>query len=433
MSTELLGVIGIILLIVLILLRMWIGAAMAMIGFIGYTLIVGIKPAYAVVGQIPYTTIANYSLCTVPLFILMGVILYEADIGKDLYHTMYTCIGQLKGGLAMATVLACALFAAITGVSSPALVTLGKIAIPEMRKYRYYDTLSTGALVSAGTLAFLIPPSVAFIIYGVLTEKSIAKLFMAGVFPGLLLAFLFILVIAIRVAIDPKSGPAGPKTTVKAKVVSLKSSWSAVVLFLFVLGGLYMGWFTPTEAGAIGAFGSLVITIIMRRLTFNKFINSCLESAQNGAFIFLLIMGAYILMKFLAVSNLPTLLADTIVDSHLSKYVVLLFIVILYLILGMFLDIISAFILTIPVIYPLIIGLGFDPYWYGCIVVILIEMGLVTPPVGMDVFVLAGAVNIPMGTIFKGALPFVAAMLLGVLLLTIFPQIATWLPSVMYQ
>jgi C4-dicarboxylate transporter DctM subunit len=431
MSPEIVGIIGLVVLLILLFAGMWIGAAMAMVGFCGYAYIVGIKPAFGMISQIPFTTMAWYPLTCVPLFIFMGVVIFQSGVGKDLYKTAYTLVGQLRGGLAMATVIACALFAAITGVSSPALATLGKVAVPEMKKYKYDEKLALGSLVCAGTMAFLIPPSVAFIIYGILTETSIARLFIAGFLPGILLSALFISTIAIITARNPKAGPAGPKTSFKEKIVSLRLTWPVVLLFLLVLGGIYGGVFTPTEAGAIGAFGALVISVAMGRLNFKKFLESVLEAGQTTAFIMLLIIGAYILMKFLAVSKLTLLLGATVAHLPVPPMAIFAAIAILYIILGMFLDIVSAVILTIPVLYPVIITVGFDPIWYGVMVVILIEMGLVTPPVGMDAFVLSGVTGIPLSTIFRGAVPFLVAVIVCIIILAIFPQIALFLPSTM--
>jgi tripartite ATP-independent transporter DctM subunit len=300
-----------------------------------------------------------------------------------------------------------------------------------MRKYKYDDKLATGSLVCAGTMAFLIPPSVAFIIYGILTENSIARLFMAGFLPGILLTCLFIATIAIITVRRPAAGPAGPKTSWKEKIVSLKGTWAMVLLFLLVIGGIYGGIFTPTEAGAVGAFGAIVISFAMRRLNFRKFLDALLEAGQTTAFIMLLIIGAYILMKFLAVSRLTLALGSFITGLSVPPLGIFAAIVVLYLILGMFLDIVSAVILTIPITYPVMITLGFDPIWFGVMVVILIEIGLVSPPVGMDAFVLSGVTGIPLGTIFRGAVPFLIAMLICIIILTIFPQIALFLPSTM--
>lgn len=431
MSPETTGLIGLILLVVLLFFRMWIGAAMAMVGFLGYAYLMGIKPAFGVISQIPFTTVGWYPMSTVPLFILMGVILFNSEVGAALYETAYNWVGQLRGGLAMSTVVACALFASITGVSAPAIVTMGKVAVPEMRKRKYDDKLATGSIVSAGTLAFLIPPSMAFIIYGILTEQSIGVLFMAGFLPGVMLTALLIGTIVVITRRRPEAGPPGPKTSFKAKIVSLKGTWHTILLFLIVLGGIYGGIFTPTEAGAIGAFGAIMITALSGRLTPKGFFSSLLEAAQTTAMVFLLIIGAYILMKFLAVSKLPFVLSEQVAGLPLPRMVIFAGIVLLYIILGMFLDIFSAVIITIPVIYPLILALGFDPIWFGVIVVIVCEMGLITPPVGLDVFVLSGAIDVPLFTIFRGVVPFLVAMIIGIILLAAFPQIALFLPSTM--
>jgi C4-dicarboxylate transporter DctM subunit len=431
MSPEIIGIIGLAVLLILLFSGMWIGAAMAMVGFFGYAVIVGIHPAFGMVSQIPFTTMAWYPLTCVPLFVFMGIVIFHAGVGEDLYKTAYTLVGQLRGGLAMATVIACALFAAITGVSSPALATLGKVAVPEMKKRKYDEKLAVGSLVCAGTMAFLIPPSVAFIIYGILTETSIARLFIAGFLPGILLTAAFIATIAIITARNPKAGPAGPKTSFMEKVVSLRLTWPVVLLFVLVLGGIYGGVFTPTEGGAIGAFGALVIGIAMGRLNFKKFLAALLEGGQTTAFIMLLIIGAYLLMKFLAVSKLTILLGTTVANLPVPPMAIFAAIAILYIILGMFLDIVSAVILTIPVLYPVVLSVGFDPIWYGVMMVVLIEMGLVTPPVGMDAFILSGVTGIPLVTIFRGAVPFLVAVIICIIILAIFPQIALFLPNTM--
>ena len=431
MSPEMIGALGLGVLLILLFAGMWIGAAMALVGFVGYALIMGVNPAFSVISMIPFTTMSTYMMTTVPLYIFMGVVLFQSGVGADLYETAYTLVGQLRGGLAMATVLACALFAAITGVSAPALVTMGKVALPAMRKHNYDDNLALGSVACGGGLAFLIPPSVVLIIYGVLTQTSISKLYMAGFIPGVLLAGLFVATILIISIRNPKAGPAGPKTSFKDKTVSLKLTWPTVLLFLVVLGGIYMGVFTPTEGGAVGAFGALVITISMRRLNFKKFVSAALESTQTTALVMLLIIGAYILMKFLAVSQLTTLMSTFIAGLAVPNVVIFAGIVVLYIVLGMFLDIISAVILTIPVIFPMVMALGFDPVWYGVVVVVLVEMGLVTPPVGMDAFMLSGAIDVPVTKIFRSVIPFLLAEVVCIALLVAFPQIVLWLPGTM--
>lgn len=431
MSPEIAGLIGLIVLVALLLLRMWIGVAMALIGFFGYAYIMGTKAAVAVVAQIPFTTVAWYPMSAAPLFVLMGVVIFNSGVGANLYETAYKWMGHLRGGLAMSTVFACAAFAAITGVSAPAIVTMGKVAVPEMRKRNYDDGLATGSIACAGTMAYLIPPSMAFIIYGIMTETSIGLLFMAGLLPGVLLASLFMVTIRVITRFRPEAGPAGPKVGWKKRIISLKGTWHTLLLFLLVLGGIYGGIFTPTEAGAIGAFGAIVITALCRRLSIKSLFASILEAGKTNAMIVLLIIGAFIFMKFLAVSKLPIALSETVAALHFPPMGIFAVILLLYIILGMFLDIFSAVIITIPVIFPLVQALGFDPIWFGVVVVIVIEMGLVTPPIGMDVFVLSGAVDVPLFTIFRGVLPFVVAIIICIILLAIFPQIALFLPGTM--
>lgn len=431
MSPEMIGLIGLLVMIALLFMGMWIGAAMALVGFLGYVAIIGVEASFGVVAQIPFTTMASYILTTVPLFILMGSFIANTRVGKDLFDTAYTWIGQLRGGLAMATIFACALTGAILGVSGPAAITMGKVALPAMRKYKYDDSLATASICAAGTLAFLIPPSVAFIIFGLLTEQSIGLLFIAGVLPGILLAGLYAVTISVMTARRPKLGPAGPKTSFMEKIVSLKGVWHALLLFLIVFGGIYGGVFTPTEAGGIGAFGALVITVLTGQLTLKSFRDSLIDATKVTGMVMLLIIGAYILMKFMAVSRLPFALSEFVTNLGLPTPAVFACIILLYLIFGMFLDIFSAVIVTIPVIFPLVVSLGFNPIWFGVIVVIVCEIGLITPPVGMDVFQVSGATGVPTFTIFRGVWPFVVASLVCIVILTIFPQIALFLPGTM--
>jgi len=308
---------------------------------------------------------------------------------------------------------------------------MGKVALPEMRKHKYDDQLATGSIACAGTLAFLIPPSIAFILYGIITEQSIGKLFMAGMLPGILLAALFAVTIMIVTAFRPEAGPAGPKTSFKEKIVSLKGVWATLVLFLLVMGGIYGGVFTPTEAGAVGAGGAILIGIISRRLSLKDFRYSLVDTGVLTAMVLLLMMGVSIFMRFIAISKVPFLLSATISQLNVSPVVIFVGIVFMYIILGMFTDIIASVLLTIPILYPVIISLGFDPIWFGVIVVIVIEIGMVTPPIGLDVFILGGITGVPVGTIFRGVWPFCIAAIICVVILTIFPQIALFIPSMM--
>lgn len=431
MSPEILGALGVLVLVILILAGVWIAAAMAIVGFVGYMILRGFDSAISILSQVPFTTVNYYPMTTIPLFIFMGVVLYKTDIGKDLYDTAYKWVGHFRGGLAMATVLACAMFGAITGISAPALITMGKIAIPEMKKYGYSDTFASGSVACASTLAILIPPSIPMIIYGILTQKSVGKLFMAGLIPGILLSLLFVITISIVTWINPKSGPAGPSTPMRERWKSVINVWPTVLLFLIILGGIYGGIFTPTEAGAIGAFGALVITAAMRRLTLKIILESLLEATKMTAFILLLIIGAYLLGKFLAISMLPTWLGATIGAMQIPKWAIFGMFIVLYVILGMLLDVMSAVIITIPIVYPIVMAMGFDPFWFGVIIVMLVQMGLVTPPVGLDVFILSGAIGVPLFTIFRGIVPYVIAVLVCIIILMVFPQIALWLPGTM--
>ncbi|WP_258359811.1 TRAP transporter large permease [Moorella sulfitireducens] len=431
MGPEIVGAIGLVVLVVLLFSGIWIGAAMALVGFFGYASIMGFGPAFRGIPQILFTTVGDYPMSAVPLFVFMGMLLSNTEIGKDLYESAYKLVGQLRGGLAMATVVACALFAAITGVPAPALATMGKVALPEMKKYNYDEKLSVGSIACAAPLAFVIPPSMSFIIYGILTENSIGLLFMAGIIPGILLTLLYCLVIAIITARNPQAGPPGPKTSFKEKVLSLKGTWHMILLFVLMLGGIYGGIFTPTEAGAIGGFGAVLIGLSNRRLTLKKILDALFEAGQTTAMVMLLIVGAYIFMKFMAVSKLPILLGEIAAQLPVPKMVIFTGIVVLYLILGMFLDIFSAVILTMPIIYPVALSLGFDPIWFGVVITLVIVIGVITPPVGLDCFVFSGLTGIPLSTVFSSIIPFFIADIICIIIVSSFPQLSLFIPRLM--
>jgi tripartite ATP-independent transporter DctM subunit len=431
MSPEIVGIIGIAAVVFLLIARMWIGLAMAMVGFLGLAALRGLDGAFGVLGTVPYKYVAFYPISAIPLFVFMAMVISNTGIGASLFKTAHTWLGQLRGGLAMAGVLASGGLAAIMGDSVAEVVTMGQVAVPEMRKYKYDDQLATGSVAAGGTLGILIPPSLGFILYGILTEQSVGMLFMAGILPGILLTFLFLVAIRIITAFRPSAGPPGPKTSLKEKIVSLKGTWHVLLLFLLIIGGIYGGIFTPTEAGGVGAFGAIVISAVSRRLTIKILLDSLLEATKITAMIMLLIVGAFILMKFLALSKLPFMLSQAIGGHSLPPFAVFTGIILLYIILGMFLDIFSAIVLTIPLIFPLVLEMGFDPIWFGVIMVLVMEMGLITPPVGLNVFALAGVTGIPLHTIFRGVLPFVLAMIICIIFLAFFPQIALFLPSLM--
>jgi tripartite ATP-independent transporter DctM subunit len=359
----------------------------------------------------------------------MGAVVSNTGVSGELYSTAYKWIGHLRGGLAMSTVAACAGFSAICGSSMATAATMARVALPEMQKHHYDPKLATGVIAAGGTMGILIPPSMGFILYGIICEQSVGKLFMAGIIPGILMTIFYIALIYLMCRINPSLGPAGPSTGLREKIFSLKNTWAMLALFLIVMGGIYMGIFTPTEAGAIGAFGSIVISFVGRWLTWKNLSSSIIETAQTSAMIVFMIIGAFIFMRFLAISNLPFLMGEIVSGLAVPKYVILLAIVALYIILGCFLDIFAAIILTCPIIFPTILALEFDPIWFGVIMVRLMEVGLVTPPFGMNVFVMASVTDIPVGTMFRGVLPFVVTDIVHIALLILVPAISLFLPN----
>lgn len=431
MSPNIVGLLGIALLIILLFSRMWVGATMAFVGFFGYAYLSGITGALGIVSTLPYMTIADYLITVLPLFILMGNIVSETGICGDLYTTGHKWMGSLPGGLAMGTIGACAGFAAITGTSLACAITFGKIAIPEMKRFKYNTKLASGCVAAGSGLGVLIPPSIGFILYSILTEESVGLLFMAGVLPGILLALFYMITIFIVCKRNPIMGPPGEKIGIRQKIASLKFTWAVISLFLFVMGGIYMGVFTPNEAGAIGSVGAIIVTLIGKRLKWRLLVKSFLDSVEVTAMIVVLICGAMIFMRFLAITMLPTVVSEFVAGLELSRFLIFTLIVVFYVLCGMFLDVVASIMLTIPIIYPTITALGFDPIWFGVIVVLIMEMGMITPPIGMNVFVLSGVTNIPIGTIFRGIIPFFICQLVFIIFLTAFPDIALILPKLM--
>jgi C4-dicarboxylate transporter DctM subunit len=431
MSPEIVGLIGIVLMIILLFSRMWVALAMAFVGFIGYVYLAGAESALVTLGSLPYNRVAFYPISAVPLFILMGTVVSSTGVAGDLYYTAYKWVGQLRGGIAMASVFACAGFAAVSGSSAAGAATMGKVALPEMKKYDYDTKLATGCIAAGGTMGILIPPSLGFILYGILTEQSVGKLFMAGIFPGILEVIFYVVTILLLCKLTPSLGPPGPKAGFKEKIMSLKNTWHMIILFLLVIGGIYVGIFTPTEAGAVGAFGALIIAAASRRLTRQNFLDSIMDTGLTTAMVLFMMIGAYTFIRFLAVSQLPFALGEFVAGLAMPKYTIIAAIIIFYIIVGMFLDIFSSIILTLPIIYPVIVAMGFDPIWLGVIIVRVMEIGLITPPVGMNVFVLSGATDVPLSVIFRGVVPFIIADALHVTLLVAFPAISLFIPSLM--
>lgn len=432
MNAELIGVLGIVILFIFLAFRMYIGMAMALLGFLGIWILSGLYPAASILGIVPHAEGSSYTLSVIPLFVLMGQFAFVSGISADIYKTVYAWMGRLRGGLSMATVLACAGFAAVCGSSLATGATMGTVAIPEMRKYKYDMRLATGCVAAGGTLGILIPPSIGFVIYGILIEESIGKLFMAGFLPGILLAVLFILAIYIQCKLKPEIGPRGPATTFKVKVKSLGGTWGMLLLFFLVMGGIYLGVFTPTEAAGVGAFGAFVFALAKGKLNKQSFIQSLMETGKTTAFIFLIIIGANIFSSFMGLAKLPMALADLMVALPLSRYFILAAILLVYIALGCVMDCYAIMILTVPIIFPVVEALQFDPIWFGVVMVIVLEMGLITPPVGLNVYVLKGvAPDVPFTTIFKGIWPYLMVEAVAIVILTIFPGIALFIPSLM--
>ena len=430
-----LGLSGMGIMLILLFLRMPLAFAMGSVGSIGL-LLLSPRPAMvaSVIGFTPYSSIASFTLTVVPLFILMGALCFRSNISNDLFNSAHTWLGRLPGGLAISSIAGCAGFAAVCGDSMATAVTMGTVALPEMRNKHYDHSLACGSLAAGGTLGILIPPSVGFIFYAIITEASVGKLFAAGIIPGIVLAGLFsclIIVLSIR---HPEKAPRGEKTTFKEKLLSLRGVFFMLVLFLLILGGIFFGWFSPTEGGAIGVAGAFIIAMGRRRMTKAAFIDSLDETAVYSGKLMVILFGVGILGNFLAMTRMPHSLAQLIIGWNMSPYMFLLALVILFLILGCVMNVIPMLLLTLPSLYPTVLQMGFDPIWFGVVIVLVMEMGQITPPVGVNVFAIASvAQDIPLATIFRGVFPFVFVMLFMVLLLVLFPQMALWLPGLLFQ
>ncbi|MFH1125007.1 MAG: TRAP transporter large permease [Pseudomonadota bacterium] len=431
MDLALVGVLGIvILLLALFLLGMPVGFAMAVVGFLGFGYVVSFKAAVSMIGTDIWSTFSSYGLTVIPLFILMGYLAFNSGIAEKLYRTAYTWFGHWRGGLAIATIGADELFAAICGSNTATAATMGAIALPQMKKYKYDNRLSSGTVVTGGTLGTVMPPSVLLIIIGLQTEQSIIQLFLGGILPAILLGLLFVLTIIILCRVYPHFGPAGPKTSFKEKIVSLTGIVEALAIFVLVIGGLYAGIFTPTEAGAAGVFLILLVTLPTGKVTWKGLGLAMMDTLKISCMAFVLVTGAIIFGRFLAVTRLPFMVADFAAALPVSRYVILAVILFIYLIGGCIMDALGFLVLTIPIFFPLGLTLGFDPIWYGIILTMITTMGAITPPVGVNIYVVkALAPEIELGTIFKSAGFFLLACLVSTIILIIFPQIVLVIPS----
>lgn len=421
---------GFALLFLLLAASMPVGFVMAVVGLIGFALVVSPPAAFSMATIELYSTFADYNLTTIPLFVLMGQVAFHTGISRGLFHAAYHWLGWLPGGMAMSTVGACTAFGAICGSGPATSATIASVALPEMRRYRYDMQLATGCVAAGGGIGMLIPPSIVFIVYAILTEQSIGKLFIAGIGPGILVALLFCLVIYVQCRRQPHYGPAGPGFTWRERFVSLRGVWETLLLFALVMGGMFAGYFTATEAAAIGAAGTLLIALGKRDLTWKK-LGQCLnETIRTSCMVMTIVAGAIIFGKFLAVTQVPANLALWLSGLILPGWAIMTLIILFYLVGGCFLDALALDILTIPIFYPVVLALGYDLIWFGVMIVVVTMMGVITPPVGVCAYVVSGmARDVPLEKIFRGSLPFLGALILAAVLITVFPQIVTFLPS----
>ncbi len=432
MSLSTIGIVGIIVLIVLLYSKMPVGFAMGFLGLIGFSYVVNFDAGLNLLARDVWDVFSSYNLTVIPLFVFMGQIAFHAGISRRLYDSAYVLLGHRRGGLAMTTVGACAGFSAICGSTNATAATMATVALPEMKRYGYDMGLATGTVAAAGSLGILIPPSVIFIVYGILTEQSIGKLFAAGILPGILLCFLFLLTIHLRVMKNPSLAPPGPKSSIREKFRSFAGILETLTLFALVMGGIFFGLFTPTEAAAIGAFMTLLIAIIRKQLHWKEFIQSLADTTKISCMIMVIVTGAVIFGHFMAITRLPYMLADYVSSLPLPPHAIIGVIIFVYLIGGCFMDALAMIMLTIPIFFPVVQKLGFDPIWFGVVIVLITEMGVITPPVGINVYVVYGvARDVPLEKIFRGVFPMLISLLVCNLLLILFPQIALWLPGFM--
>ncbi len=429
MNEVMAGLLGMALVLVLFFTGIELGFAMAVVGFLGFGYVVSTKAALNLLAKDVFEVLSSYGFTVIPLFIFMGQIAFNAGIAKRLYQTAYAFIGHIPGGLAMATVGGATAFKAICGSSPATAATFASVAVPEMDRYGYSKKLSTGIVATVGTLGILMPPSVTLIVFGIITEQSIGKLFLAGLFPALMIAFFFVVIIYVWCRMNPALGPKGQKSSWKERWSSLPEMLWVGIIFLLVIGGLMNGFFTPTEAGSVGTFAVLLLSLFKRDLTWKGFAKSIQESLRTACMVLMLIVGSTILGHFLAVTRIPMLAADWIIQLDFNRNFTMVIIAVIYLLGGSFIDDLAFMILATPIFYPVIIKLGYDPIWFGMIIAITVMIGVVIPPVAINVFVVKNITKVPFGVIYKGVYPFLISLVVGALLLFIFPSIALFLPA----
>ncbi len=433
MSEVIVGIIGLAMVLVLFLTGIELGFAMALIGFLGFGFIVSYSAALNLLAKDIFDVLASYGFTVIPLFVLMGQVAFNAGIARRLFAASYKFIGHIPGGLAMATVAGATAFKAICGSSPATAATFASVAVPEMDRYGYDKKLSTGIVATVGTLGILIPPSVTLIVFGIITEQSIGKLFLAGLIPGLIIAFFFICIIYVWCRINPSLGPRGERSTWKERIASLPEVAWVVAIFILIVGGLMAGFFTPTEAGSVGTFVVLLLSIAKKDINLKGYIKSVAESLRTACMVLMLIAGSTILGHFLAVTKIPMIASDWVVSLPLNRYIIMIIISLIYQVGGSFIDDLAFMILATPIFYPAIIKLGFDPMWFGMIIAITVMIGVVIPPVAINVFVVKNITKVPFSVIYSGVYPFLISLGVCAALLFLFPQLALWLPNLLMK
>lgn len=435
MSLTTLALIGIVAMVVLVFLGMNLGVSMFLVGFIGYYLATGsLMKAMQLFQTVPFSTASGYTLAVIPLFIVMGEFALQSGMSKGLYDACERWLGKLPGGLCLATIVSCGLFGAICGSSSAAVATMGKLSIPEKRKYNYDIGFSAATVATGGTLSWLIPPSTGFILYGISASVSVGRLFAAGIIPGVLLMFAYMLAATIACRRNPALAARGQSYPLKERVRSLVGLIPIVALFGVVIGGMFSGVFSSSEAAAIGAFVSVIYALIRRRLDFKSFIERMASTLKSTLMIFQLMMGAYVFGYFLTITHLPQNLAATIAAMNVHRLVVIGLMFVLYILIGMFMDTLSAVLITIPIFYPIVINLGFDPVWFGVVIVLVMVLGTITPPIGINLFIaVALDKELNLMSIYKNVAPYCIALVIVTIIVIFIPQLSIWLPNLIYN
>ncbi|GIK79881.1 MAG: TRAP transporter permease [Pseudorhodoplanes sp.] len=430
MSSDAVAIIGFVTLFVLMLLRVPIGMAMGLVGVAGFGYLTSGGPALKIVGHTTMRTVTDFNFAVVPLFLLMGAFATTSGMSRELFRAANAFVGHLRGGLGIATIAACGGFAAICGSSVATAATFSRVAYPEMRRYNYPQSFATGVIAAGGTLGIMIPPSTVLAVYGLITEQDVGKLFIAGIVPGIVAVLMYMATISIIGRLKPGFLPAGPRTSWDERWRSLRDVWATLLLFAFVIGGIYGGMFTATEAAGMGAGGALLIGIARGRLTRHDILRSLLESTRTTAAVFTILIGALLFGYFLTITQTPQKVMEFLTGLGIGRYGILTVILLMYLVLGCLMDALAMIILTVPIVFPIIKQLGFDPIWFGIIIVMTVELGLIHPPVGMNIFVIKSVIDdVKISTIFYGVLPFIITDILRLVLLVAFPFLALWLPS----